>query len=181
MTMPAHVMKHLHQVEGGYVNHPADRGRATNYGITQATLDRHAKMLGLPRDVRDISLYQAGQIYEIGYWNASRAPEMPAAIALAHVDAAVNHGVGRAAMLLQAAFGVPKDDRMPKVTDFRLGHVLQADPGYVLERMLVTRQAFYDAIIANNPTQAVFARGWRNRLTTLRRNATPLITASVAA
>ena len=35
MTRFEQCLKHILQFEGGYVNHPADRGKATNYGITQ--------------------------------------------------------------------------------------------------------------------------------------------------
>ena len=47
--------------EGGYVDHPLDRGGPTNFGITQITLDA----LGVPRSVRDLTIEEARRITKI--------------------------------------------------------------------------------------------------------------------
>ena len=41
--------------EGGYVNHPADRGGPTNYGITQKTLSRYIGRAALTSEVKNLS------------------------------------------------------------------------------------------------------------------------------
>ncbi len=51
--------------EGGFVDHPADKGGATRWGITQAVARRHGymeQMENLPRNV-------AAQIYKTQYWH----------------------------------------------------------------------------------------------------------------
>lgn len=88
--------------EGGYSNNPHDRGGETNLGITQSTLDRaRCQIPDLPSSVRDLTRAQAAEIYRVLYWEASKADMMPYPLSTLHFDAAVNHGVGGAAKLLQ--------------------------------------------------------------------------------
>jgi lysozyme family protein len=88
--------------EGGYVNHPADRGGPTKYGITEAVARAHGyagAMAQLPRD-------EAAAIYRRLYWLrprfdqvARRAP----AIAAELFDTGANMGPAVAATFLQRA------------------------------------------------------------------------------
>lgn len=51
--------------EGGYVNNPKDKGGATKYGITQATLNLITDSKKMNRmKVRDLSLAMAQNIYK---------------------------------------------------------------------------------------------------------------------
>lgn len=54
--------------EGGYVNHPDDKGGPTNWGITQATARAH----GYTGDMRNLTRQQAMDIYEADYWYGPR-------------------------------------------------------------------------------------------------------------
>jgi lysozyme family protein len=80
-------------------------------------------------------------------------------------DSAVQHGVGRAAKLLQSVVGAFQDGAVgPKtmgaITDFeRRKGVVGLVRAYV-ER----RRWFYADIIRNDPSQKVFEKGWENRL-----------------
>ncbi|EOC0010698.1 glycoside hydrolase family 108 protein [Cronobacter turicensis] len=51
-------------IEGSYVNHPADRGGPTKWGITEKTARAH----GYKGDMRDISREEAYGILEKDYW-----------------------------------------------------------------------------------------------------------------
>jgi len=54
--------------EGGFVNHPADPGGKTNFGITQRVFDAWRKSWGLPTlDVRMIGREEVAQIYFHNY------------------------------------------------------------------------------------------------------------------
>ena len=150
--------------EGGYVNDPDDPGGATNLGITQRTYDNHRAQLGMPlRNVRNLGLEEAADIYRM-YWLRGRCSRLPAAIAFAHFDACVNHGVAAAARLLQAALGVEVDGVIGKNTVEAAG---KRKPEEVVLQMISRREALYDAIVENSPSQAKFRKGWHNRLVLL--------------
>jgi lysozyme family protein len=88
--------------EGGYVNHPADRGGPTNWGITQAVARQH----GFAGDMRAFPRHEAVTIYRRLYWLrpafdrvAQRAP----ALAAEMFDTGINMGPAVAATFLQRA------------------------------------------------------------------------------
>ena len=88
--------------EGGYVNHPADRGGATRWGITQAVARAH----GYGGDMRALPRAEAVAIYRRLYWQgpgfdrvAQRAPKVAAEL----FDTAVNMGPETAVGFLQRA------------------------------------------------------------------------------
>lgn len=94
--------------EGGYVNHPADPGGATNKGITIAVWNAHRKSIGLPGGVdtlRALTIADAGQIYWQNYWNPIRGDELPPGVDYAVFDLAVNSGVGRARQFIRRTLG----------------------------------------------------------------------------
>ncbi len=88
--------------EGGYVNHPADRGGPANYGITEAVARAHGyrgAMRNLPREA-------AAAIYRRLYWLrprfgevARRTPRLAAEL----FDTGANMGPAVAATFLQRA------------------------------------------------------------------------------
>jgi lysozyme family protein len=88
--------------EGGYVDHPADRGGPTRYGITE----RVARAHGYAGDMRHLPQGQAAAIYRRMYWLrprfdqiAERAPCTAAEL----FDTGVNMGPAVAAGFLQRA------------------------------------------------------------------------------
>lgn len=77
--------------EGGYVNHPDDKGGPTNWGITQATARAH----GYVGDMRDLTRQQALDILTADYWTGPRfdlVSEVSPVIAAELCDTGVNMG-----------------------------------------------------------------------------------------
>lgn len=88
--------------EGGYVNHPADRGGPTRWGITQAVARTH----GYKGDMRELPKAEASEIYRRIYWLAPRfdaVGERAPTLAEEMFDTGINMGVGVAADFLQRA------------------------------------------------------------------------------
>ena len=103
--------------EGGFVDHPKDPGGATNKGITQNTYDSFRRSVDKPkRSVEDITMQEVEQIYREQYWDAVRADDLPAGVAYAVFDAAVNSGPSQAAKWLQREVGADDDGIIGKKT-----------------------------------------------------------------
>ena len=88
--------------EGGYVNHPSDRGGPTRFGITEAVARAH----GYRGAIRDLPVGEARAIYRRLYWLrpkfdriAKRSPNIAAEL----FDTGVNMGPAVAVTFLQRA------------------------------------------------------------------------------
>lgn len=159
--------------EGGYSDHPADRGGKTNMGITAGTLARaYEREIVRHNDIRRLTRADAKTIYKAFYWQPSCADEMPWPLCALHFDAAVNHGLGGAGKLLQRALnrfgaGLKIDGVVGQRTMAALNNRLKLRKGFLAEICicyLEQRTLLFERIVANNPSQKVFLRGWMNRI-----------------
>lgn len=155
--------------EGGYVNHEADKGGPTNYGITQMTLSRYLEKVVTAEEVKALDLETARDIYELRYYRTPRIDKLPEEIQPFVFDCAVNHGPRRAIKFVQnvcndAGFG-------PMVVDGLMGPKTKTQSSACYEKLqewmvvalVEERQMFYLNIVASNETQEVFLAGWLNR------------------
>jgi lysozyme family protein len=158
------------EVEGGYTDDPADRGGATNKGITQSEYTDWLRRKHLPlRKVADILNVDVREIYWEDYWLEGRCERMPWPLCLAHFDACVNVGVGQAAKFLQRALDVKDDGAIGPVTLRALREALEKHaPIELAERLVDQREPFYRRLAENEPLQARFLDGWLNRVEHLR-------------
>ncbi|WP_070151160.1 glycoside hydrolase family 108 protein [Sphingobium phenoxybenzoativorans] len=86
--------------EGGYCDHPADRGGPTKFGITQAV----ARAESYGGDMRDLPRSTAVRIYRALYWDRPAfafVAEIAPFVAAELFDTGVNMGPGVAAGFLQ--------------------------------------------------------------------------------
>lgn len=87
-------------VEGGYSNHPADKGGATRYGITEET----ARAFGFAGDMRALPRSEALRIYKERYWlrpGFDKVADIYPRVAEELFDTGVNMGPKTAVMFLQ--------------------------------------------------------------------------------
>lgn len=153
---------HVLAREGGYVNHPADRGGPTNFGITQRVYGDWLASQGLQwKNVRDISEDEALRIYFALYWKNSNCPALPPQVRDIHFDSAVNHGVRRAAILLQTAAGATQDGIIGKQT---LAAAFGMNADLLRYRYIVVRYRFYGQIVNRDRSQIKFIAGWMSRM-----------------
>jgi lysozyme family protein len=109
--------------EGGYSNHPADRGGPTKYGISEAVARAH----GYSGAMRDLPRDEAAAIYKRLYWLRPRFDQVAKrseAVAEELFDTGVNMGPAVAATFLQRALSALNRDRKDYadlVPDGRIG------------------------------------------------------------
>ena len=142
----------------GYVNHPADPGGLTKFGVAQNA--------NPSLNIKTLTLAGAMQVYFDKYWMMSACPSVGApGIQIVLFDCAINHGVTRAKKLLQQAIGVTADGAIGPVT---LGKLNSLPAQTVINRMCNLRVDLYNSIVANKPSQKVFINGWLTRAEQVR-------------
>lgn len=160
----AHVLAH----EGGYVDHPADPGGATNMGITHKTLAAWRGRSVSKAEVKALTRMEAEAIYRANYWAAVKADQLPAGVDHVVFDAAVNSGPGQAARWLQRALGVTADGAIGPVT---LAAAAKTDARDLIERYTETRMNFLRGL----PTWKNFKNGWTTRVNRVEDEALALL------
>jgi lysozyme family protein len=161
-------------VEGGYSNHPADRGGPTKWGITEQV----ARAYGYNGDMRNFPRELAITIYEKIYWirpGFDRIATAYPAVAEELFDIGVNMGPGTGAKFLQRALNVLNrgGTGYPDIkVDGDVGPgTLAALKGYraqrgsageiVLLRLIDAQQAVrYIEITEARPANEAFMYGW---------------------
>lgn len=152
--------------EGGYVNHPADRGGPTKYGITQKTLASYRRMPVSAKEVQNMSRQEAYDIYKKIYFDTYGVDKLPETIHDLVLDMNVHHGPGNTNKLLQKAinrFGIKLqvDGVAGSKTIEAAKQVNPVALRYILAR---EREAFMRDIVKKDPSQQVFLNGWLNRV-----------------
>ncbi len=167
-------LAHVLEMEGGWTEDQYDPGGPTNFGITLATLAAHRGLAldansfaALRQQLREISSSEVRTIYLARYWTPSRAAALAPAVGLMHFDAAVNHGVGAAARMLQQAVGVDIDGEIGPAT---LAACAATPAATILQRYADERRARYRAL----GHFWRFGRGWLARVDATLRLASTL-------
>lgn len=146
----------IFEVEGGYVNHPDDPGRATNMGVTQATLADWRGEPVNPEDVAQLTKEEAKAIYLSRYWQVVRGDQLPSGLDLYVADFAVGSGPKRAALELQRLVDTEDDGFIGQKS---LEAVRKCDPLKLLLSYHAARMNF----LLGLKHWDTFGRGWTNR------------------
>ena len=137
----------LYPSEGGYSNNKNDKGGPTNMGVTQATYNYYCKKHNLPaKNVKYITRDEATKVYYDEYWKGSGADKISETnpkMAVAVFDTAVLHGPATSKSYYEKSDGD-------------------------LNKFLEIRKQSYDKIVAKDPTQKDFYKGWNNRVNNLK-------------
>lgn len=147
--------------EGGYVNHPSDRGGPTNWGITQGTLSDWRGAPTTDLHVFNLSQDVARQIYRERYFKGLEGVTDPKVLELLF-DYAVNSGTGRAVKALQIVIGAAADGAWGPKSAAALKAI--PDQSKLYWPLVCERLDNFLRIIGQDPSQAVFAAGWANRI-----------------
>lgn len=178
-TIAGALINPLIEREGGFVNHPADRGGATCWGITELTARRN----GFSGDMRSMSRSAAFDIYWRAYVvtpgiDALARRSVP--LAAEALDTGVNMGAQRGVGFLQVALNafnllaLGARELWPTIATIDgdyggktdgalaayLAHPKRGRVDVMLEAMNSQQGSRYLDIVAGDPTQRVFAFGW---------------------
>lgn len=147
--------------EGGYSNHPADPGGATNFGITQVVYDAYRRYNRCAvQGVKQISTTEVSEIYAKNYWNLIRGDSLPIGLDYAVFDFAVNSGVSRAVRYLQRAVSVADDGALGMLSMAAIETVYSHDKELLITKYCANRLAFMESL----KTFSTFGKGWTRRV-----------------
>jgi lysozyme family protein len=146
--------------EGGFVEHPADRGGPTKFGITKGTLARWRGRVVTTGDVKTLDIGEARNIYQVLYVSQPGFAELPEPLRTQVVDFGVHSGPVQAVRALQRVLSVTCDGVLGAQTRAALA---DADIEQVTRELWQARVRFLAHLVALRPTQEVFLDGWLNR------------------
>ena len=151
----------LMKFEGGYVDHPNDRGGITNQGITLATYREYCGQDKTANDLQNMSYKTWKSIMKEVFWDKCRADEICSqSVAEILVDWCVNSGM-IGLRRVQEIVGCKPDGIAGPIT---LSMINSSDAHSLFNRIWDARKQFYINIVKKNPSQKVFMNGWMNRL-----------------
>jgi lysozyme family protein len=155
-------LKKILKWEGGYANHPNDRGGCTNKGIILSTYRQYFGASKTCEDLKKITDEEVEHIYKKGFWDACRCDDMNSwQVAHLIADWAVNSGVRNAAKGVQKIVGAKADGIIGPLT---IKAINEREEKELFESIKEARKEFYENIVKRNPSQKVFLKGWMNRL-----------------
>lgn len=143
--------------EGGFVDHMADPGGATQMGITARTLRAWRGQNVTAADVRALTASEVAAIYRQIYWDQVGSDRLPDGIDMAAFDFAVNSGVDRASRALQQVLGVAVDGIVGRETTLAAA---SAEAAVVIAGLMARRRGFLRRL----SIFPVFGRGWLRRV-----------------
>ena len=162
MTVDA-ILNELIGREGDFTDDPLDRGGATKYGITAATLGnwRGWSRPATRAEVEALTVPEAKAIYTVRYLEQpgfAQIPSEPLRVAL--MDDGVNSGPAAAIKRLQRVLGVSQDGVLGPIT---LTAVREYPDTRLLQELVKARCLAYARIVQADPSQRRFLVGWLTR------------------
>lgn len=146
------LQKYVIPHEGGYVNHPNDRGKETNYGITSRWYPNE--------DIKNLSRERANALLYRDYWKKTNIYQLPDELAYIVFDNSIVQGQPTAIKNLQKALNVKADGLIGPDT---IRSLKNSDYNLIKNQFINNAQKIEDQYIQNDPSQKVFENGHRNR------------------
>ncbi len=158
------------QHEGGWVSNPVDPGGETNFGISIKFIHANGlqpQELGilnfLPGCLKGLTVDKAKELYKKYFWKYDSI--LNDLVATKIFDCAVNCGPTAAHKIAQRAansLGAHlKDDGA--LGNLSVAAINACQPTAFVDAMAVQMSAYYQAIIAHNPSLSVFLKNWTKR------------------
>jgi len=161
-----HAVEMLLEREGGLVEHPADPGGITRFGISLRFL-KGVRPDATENDIRRLARDEAVALYRRHFWDAFRLGELGDELAAKMLMACVNVGPFSAIVCLQRAIRAVTCQQMVK-EDGRMGPLTIASAWRVPQDFLLVAlraelAGHYRLLVARDSGLAVFLNGWLAR------------------
>ena len=157
----------LLRLEGGYVNHPLDKGGPTKYGVIlsvwqQYGYDKDGDGDIDEDDIRQLTEEDAKYIAKKIFWDYFLADRITnQSLAEFIVDWGYNSGRKTVVEKVQALLKLPIDGITGEQT---LRAINDANQQAFFNALKIARTVFLNNIIKRRPDQIVFYKGWMNRI-----------------
>jgi lysozyme family protein len=157
-----------------YENDPTDLGGCTHFGIILETLiefhlDKNHDGKYTCDDVLALTLEDAKMVYKKLYWDFFKADNIKnQSLAEYIVDGAINQGKYLIAKYVQSILKVTPDAIIGSKT---LQAINSCDSKMLFNTLKQMRTDRYNRIVAANPSQKKFIKGWMNRVKCIEYNA----------
>lgn len=156
--------------EGGFINDPADRGGATNMGVTIATFEAYCRRKVYPRPtverLKRLTEKEWLDILKTMFWDKWKADAIHsqklANILVDWVWCSGSHGI----LIPQKLLGVKVDGVVGEKT---LEAINAQDPDKFFQTVLDARKRYLNDITISRPANRRFLKGWLNRLEDIKR------------
>jgi lysozyme family protein len=135
--------------EGGYVNHPADPGGETNWGISKRSYPHI--------NIKELTKEGAKEIYRKDFWDPIDGDVLYDGVAFQLFDFAVNSGIQTALRYYQRALGVADDGHFGSVS-------LQASKEMSESDQIMRLNAERLDYMRKLKTWPSFGNGWAGRI-----------------
>lgn len=151
--------------EGGYVNHINDKGGATNMGVTLETwkklgYDKNNDGVINAEDIKMLTVKDFEAVLRV-YWDIWKADHIVnQSVANILVDWVWGSG-SWGVKIPQRILGVAQDGKVGTNT---LGALNKSNQKELFDKIFAERKKFLENIVAKNPSQKVFLKGWMSRL-----------------
>jgi lysozyme family protein len=161
----------LLRLEGGYVNHPLDKGGPTKYGVILSIWQEYGQDKDGDGDIdaEDIKLLNENDAHYIAkkvFWDFFLADAIAnQSLAEFIVDWGYHSGRRTIAKIVQRLLRVEIDGIVGLKT---LAAINSADAAKFFDVLVVERKVFLNNIIKREPNQVVFYNGWMNRVNSFR-------------
>lgn len=175
------ILDEILDIEGGFVNDPADPGGATKHGVSL----RYAKGIGLDNDadgdtdiddIRLVTPEQARELFKEDFLYGPKIHLLPELLIPPVFDFAVNAGPGTAVSVLQRTLNLVRsvdpsigfdplsEDGLIGRKTIQAARIAQAEMGaYLVNAYCEEREKHYQELVRRVPQFRRFIRGWVNR------------------
>lgn len=154
--------------EGGKT---VDHAGATNYGITQTTLDNYAKKNKIPRkSVNDITPDEAKNIARQEYYISPKFDQLPTDTSAILFDFGYNAGPQVATKKLQETVGASPDGVIgPKTLKAVDDYVAKNGEKTLMQQIISKREQYNNGLVRKDPGKyGKFAKGWQSRINSIK-------------